>query len=102
MLNTTQDAVNAILKTDSSLTPADRSRILAGIRNHGKEETPKLTKPEEAKILRRSEVSRRLGVSLRAVDTWAAEGILRKIKLPGRVRACGFLAAEVSALIMGK
>ena len=101
MLNTTKDAVRAILKADPSLTPADRSRILAGIRNHGKEKTPKSTPPEERRIIRRAEAARRLGVSLRAIDTWAAQGILRKIKLPRRTRACGFSSTEIERLATG-
>jgi len=35
MLATTVDAMKALLKTDPVLTPGDRARILASIRNHG-------------------------------------------------------------------
>ena len=38
MLPTTLDAVKAILKADPTVTPTDRARIVACIRNHGRED----------------------------------------------------------------
>ncbi len=99
MLDTTQDAVKALLRADPSLTPTDRTRILATIREHGKTDTP--TAPAPDCILRRVEVARRMGCSLRAVDHWARAGLLQKVTLPGRVRAVGFRESAVCALIAG-
>lgn len=100
MLDTTQDAVKAMLRADPSVTPTDRNRILTTLRNHGKAEQQ--PNPPESRLIRRAEAARRLGVSLRAVDNWARAGILSKVKLPGRVRCCGFRAADVDALIEGR
>ena len=103
MLDTTQEAVKAMLKADPSMTPADRSRIIAAIRNHGtKTEDTNPAKPEPPRLLRRAEVARRLGVGLRCIDNWHRCGILRKVKMPGRVRAAGFRESDVVALIEGK
>jgi hypothetical protein len=52
-------------------------------------------------LLRREVVAERLGCSLRTVDHLAVEGVSRKITLPGRKRACGFLEAAVEALLTG-
>jgi hypothetical protein len=103
MLATTLDAVKALLKADPALTPADRARIVASVRNHGKEVvTAQASAVAEKRILVRSEVARRFNRSLRFVDHLAKVGTLRRVKLPGRVRACGFLAEEVERLLSGE
>ena len=100
MLPTTQDALRAVLKADPSLTPTDRNRILASVRNHGREET---AQPEKQgnRILRRSEVAQRFGRSKRFVDKLAREGVLTKLTLPGRTRAVGFKSEDVDRLFIG-
>jgi len=100
MLVTTLDAVKAVLKADPALTPAERVRIVASVRNHGKgSETEKTAVATEKRILQRAEVARRFNRSLRFVDHLAKAGTLRRVKLPGRKRACGFLADEVERLM---
>jgi hypothetical protein len=49
------------------------------------------------RLLRRAEVARRLACSLRTVDKLP----IKKVKLPGRQRAAGFLEGDVNALIQG-
>ena len=63
MLGTTGDAMKALLRADPSVTSADRMRILATIRNHGKTPTlpPAVT---EKRIFNRAEVARRFDRSL--------------------------------------
>lgn len=99
MLPTTIDAVKALLRADPTVTPADRMAIIAIIRNHGKSVVTKPTGPVEKRIMRRDEVARRFAMSLRSVDKMATDGILRRVRLPGRRRACGFVADEVERLI---
>jgi len=102
MQTTSLDAVKAILKADPSLTPTDRARIVASVRNHGKEvETLRTAPVAEKHILTRAEVARRFNRSLRFVDHLAKAGTLRRVKLPGRIRACGFLADEVERVMSG-
>ena len=100
MLGTTLDAVKAVLKVDPTLTPMDRARIVANIRNHGKETEPLQTTPVvEKRIMLRAEVARRFSRPLRFVDHLARSGTLRRVILPGRVRSCGFLKEEVERLM---
>lgn len=100
MLPTTIEATRAMLRADPSLTPNDRNRLLALLRNHGKAD-PEPTAERVERILRRAEAARRLGCSLRAIDTWARTGIIQKVRLPGRTRAAGFRECDIAALISG-
>jgi hypothetical protein len=102
MLPTTADALKALLKADPSLTPDDRSAILAAVRNHGREPEKKEPEPKTVCVLQRAEVARRFGRSLRFVDKLAVQGVLRRVKLPGRQRACGYREDEVERLIAGE
>jgi hypothetical protein len=98
MLNTTLEIVRSGLKADPTLTSQDRTRLIAALR----EPAAKPTAPEikaESCLIRRAETARRLSCSLRTVDKLAASGVLAKRKLPGRMRASGFLASDVDSLI---
>ncbi len=99
MLSTTLDAVRSIIKADPSVTPADRNLILEAVRNHGMQTRPEDRSRRFSRVLKRHEVAERLGCSLRFVDKLAQEGILRKRRLPGRVRAVGFLSSEIENLL---
>ncbi len=57
--------------------------------------------PDSNRIMRRGEASKVLGRSVRALDLLAKQGHLRKVLLPGRTRAGGFVAADVFALLGG-
>ena len=99
MLATTIELIRSGLKTDPTLAPADRARLLALIRN-GANPPEAVSNVEDApRLISRAETARRLSRSLRLVDKLAAEGILKKRKLPGRVRAAGFLESDVAAFI---
>ena len=103
MLPTTKDAVKAMLKADPSLTPQDRNRIMTLMTNHGHEPEKEDRQPlrKDTRILPRAEVARRFNRSLRFVDKLAAEGVLQRVTLPGRVRACGYREADVERLMCG-
>lgn len=102
MLTTTIEIIRSGLKSDPSLNPADRARILATIRNSMNAPKVDTAINSEPRLIRRVEVARRLSCSLRTVDKLAVNGVLAKRKLPGRVRASGFLASDVDALVSGK
>ena len=100
MLATTLKIVRSGFEADPTLTPTDRARLMAVLRNgaapHCKPEAPP---PDNTpRLLRRAEVARRLSCSLRTVDKLP----IKKIKLPGRQRAAGFLEGDVNALVCGK
>lgn len=97
MLQSTFDIVRAGLKSDPTISPTDRSSLLVLLRNGTGP-----TKPTDVvRIIRRREAAQRLSCSLRTIDKLAATGVLRKRKLPGRVRASGFLESDLVALLVG-
>ena len=98
LLPTTLKLISTALEVDPGVGPRERAKFMAVLRNGGE----KTTEPQSEsipRIIRRKEAARRLGGSLRHVDRLAGEGILRKVKLPGRKRAAGFLETEVNALL---
>lgn len=100
MLNATFEILRSGLKSDPTLTPQDRARLLAAMREPAAQKSEPVISTEP-RLLRRAQVASRLSRSLRFVDKLAASGVLAKRKLPGRVRASGFLASDVDALIQG-
>ncbi len=101
MLQTTSTAITAMLRADPSLTAEDRATITAALRNHGRPARTDAGAPEPARVLRRGEVAKRLGVTTRTIDTLAAQGVLKRLSFPGRVRGCGFRECDVLRLVGG-
>lgn len=100
MNSTTIELLRAALKSDPTVSPAGRARLLAQLRQYpdGLRANPP---PENlAAIWTRKRVAEAMGSrSLRFVDRLAQDGILEKVKLPGRQRGAGFRAADVQRLI---
>ncbi len=98
MTNATIEIIRAGLKSDSTVTPEQRTRLIAILRSPiVPAHTPLVT--SAPKLIKRAEAARRLSCSTRTVDKLASSEVLRKCKLPGRVRAAGFLETDVDALI---
>ncbi len=101
MLDTTIDAVRALLRTDPSITPRDRTLLLSRLR-YGPE--PPATPiappaPELPKVCSRATAAKAMDRSLRFVDSLAKQGLLPKVTLPGRKRAIGFRQEDIQRLI---
>ena len=96
-LPTTIEAFRSILKTDPTVAPRERAAMITAMRQGSAE--PEQAATSKAKIMRRHDVAEALGRSMRTVDNLAAEGLLRRVTLPGRKRACGFRAEDVEALL---
>lgn len=75
----------------NSLNEAEKEEF---VRSHTGE-TAIIAAKAPPRIIRRGEVAKRAGVTARAVDKWAEEGLLRKVRLPGRKRSIGFLESDV-------
>src|SRR5262245_4340121 len=101
MLSTTLQIVRSALLADPSIAAPDRTRILAFVRNDAAATKPETRTEGVVRIIRRAEAARRLSCSLRTIDKLASSGVLVKRKLPGRVRAAGFLESDVATLIAG-
>jgi hypothetical protein len=93
----TKLAVEAVLKTDSSIDPKTRARILSRLDQNGDE--PEHPPEQPDRIIRRDEAARLLGRSCRGVDMLTRQGHLRKVKFPGRQRAAGFRLSDLSEFI---
>ena len=59
-----------------------------------------LPHPSCCNLLTREEAAAILRVTPRAVNKFAAQGILPQVRLPGRRRALGYLDRDVHALIV--
>src|SRR5579872_6144146 len=99
MLATTLNIVRSAMDADPTVAPYERAQILADLKNCRKHSKAYSSARGEPRLIRRAEVARRLSCSLRRVDQLAADGVLKKRKLPGRVRASGFLESDVATLI---
>ena len=95
MLPTTRTALRSILAADPTVAPGRRSQLMRALT------TPPAAPAgrRDVRLLRRADVARTLGCSLRMVDHLAKSGTLRRVKFPGRVRGAGFRAGDVEALI---
>jgi hypothetical protein len=97
MMPTTVEAFAAICKADPTITPEERARLVALLRRGP--EAKAVLAPTQPAIVRRADAAKRLGCSLRALDLWSKQGVLKKVKLPGRTRNLGFLEADITRLI---
>jgi hypothetical protein len=101
MLESTLELIRAGLKTDPTLSSAERTRVLMILRNQGKQ--PRLAQIDHPvpRIIRRKQAAERLNSSLRFVDLLARQGVLKKCVLPGRQRAAGILESSLLAVLTG-
>ena len=88
----TLDAIRAVIQSDPCRSTAER-RALAGLLGA---ETP------TAGIMTRRDVAKLLNRTTAHVDALAREGTLDRVKLPGRVRGCGFRKDQVEKMIEGE
>lgn len=93
MQDTTIEILKSVLKSDTSVQPEERERLLS-IFKAG----PRPASPGE-KLLKRKQVAEMLSSSCRLVDKLAEEGQLHKVRYKGRVRAAGYRLSEVQAIL---
>ena len=97
MLQTTLQAIKAILQTDPTVSGDERLQLLKSLQ-YGT--IPKQDSGD--RVLSRAEVASMLGgKSLRFVDYLASEGKIRKVQLKGKQRGIGFSYLSVQELILG-
>ena len=96
MLPTTVDVVRAALRADPTVSPADRGRLLAALRNGGNT-SPAPAAPTGPRLIRRKEAAAMLACSLRTLDALAADGKLKIVLIHSLSRVCRFRRAEISA-----
>jgi hypothetical protein len=100
MLPSTSDAIQSVLKTDPTIPPAQRKRMMGALRAGSEPQLKVVPPPDTApRVIRRKEAARRLACCVRVVDRLAQEGTLKRVRLPGRVRAAGFLESDINQLL---
>jgi hypothetical protein len=97
MLPQTIKLIRGVLDTDDTITARIRDAILDSCRNGHDEGKPE--QPTSDRIVTRSEVAAILARSTRGVDMLARQGLLKKIKLPGRTRCAGFKLSTVNQFL---
>ncbi len=97
MLPTTRDAVRSILRTDPTLAAADRERLFSALSERALREPDK---PADApRIIGYADAAGRIRCTPKHLHRLCAQGILRKIRFPGRTRCRGVLEADVTSLL---
>lgn len=86
----------ATLTGKNSAQFVDAVKHLHAVGTHGLLRSKQINPP---RIVRRREAAARLGCSTRAIDKLCYEGVLEKIKLPGRTRCCGIVESSLNGLI---
>jgi hypothetical protein len=99
MLATTLDVIKAGLKSDPTVSPSERARLLTLLR-HGPS-TPKAEPlPSNGpRLVTRRNTAAMLAKSVRTIDKLAATGVLKRRLLPGRKRSAGFLESDILVLL---
>ena len=100
MLPATLEILKSVLRSDPSISAAQRADLLARMRQKADGHKLEAKVSGEVRIMRRGEAARRLSCSVRTIDRLARTGALRRRRLPGRVRGAGFLASDVETLIV--
>jgi hypothetical protein len=95
MLDTTIEAIKAIIKTDPTVTPDSRTGLLAVLR-HGGDAQPA---PAPHGIVKIGEAAALLKCSKRTVASLMVTGALKAVVLPGRKRAHAVTRQSVEVLI---
>ena|SRR5438067_2277670 len=101
MLSSTIEVIRSAMKADSTISPEERTRLIALLRSPKQKPETEKQSDKKAVVLQRCEVAQRFGRSLRFVDRLAKSGVLRKVTIPGHKRATGFRESDVEALIAG-
>lgn len=97
MLNTTVDAVRAILAADPSVTGDLRAKMIEALKQTGKAGGGRAVDP----IVRRLDAAQRLSVSVKTLDLWRRQGRVRAVSFGDGTRAVGFRASTLDAFLNG-
>ena len=99
MLLCISDAVRTVLRLDPTLDLPARTRIVNVMLKAAKNQSDVPSTQPVQRLIRREEVARRLSVTARTVDRLSTDGVLQKIRFPGRDRGGAFRESDVTDLI---
>lgn len=100
MLPTTIELIKSALKTDPSVTPQDRATITAFLRNGNSQAKPSAPAPAQPpSIIRPAQAAQRLDRGVRTIHQLCQQGLLTKVRFPGRQRCAGITEESLLALM---
>ena len=94
MQTNTISLIDAILRSDGSISQGDRHRVLATLKDE--------TADGMDRLLKRAQAAKLLGRSPRAIDRLVERGVLKRVVFPASKRAAGYRASDVARLIAGE
>ncbi len=100
MLDSTVEMVENYLRTDRTVSPSDRERLMR--RLCGQPESDSSLSGAGDRLLRRSQAAQMLGRSVKSIDRLASAGVLRRIRFPSHTKSAGFRLSEIADLIAGR
>ena len=96
--------IEAIIRTtcqqDCSITANKIEDALAVLRGDATVTRAEKTSPELEPVIKRTDVARLLGISVKGVDYHAQRGRLKRVRVGSR--SCGFTAESVRKLMSGE
>ncbi len=98
-LQTTRDALRSILRTDPTMSPEDRQRVLAALNAPAAAKATGTARAALPRIVRFAVAAEQLGCGVRLLHRLAQRGAIRKCRLPGRVRCHGILEEDLARLM---
>jgi hypothetical protein len=92
MTKATLELIKVALRQDTTISSRDRRKLLV-LLERGADEPATVAAPTPPRVFRRAEAARMLGRSVRTVDTLVRDGILVKVRFPGR-KTCAGITSE--------
>ena len=102
MTDATIKIIEVTLKSDASVSPVQRSKILKFARNDANDAPVENRNAIEPRIYSRDEAAKLLGgKTTRFVDLLCRRGLLKKFTPPGNRRAIGISGESLRAFVLG-
>lgn len=92
----TYNMIKCALDNDGDLTPEERKRMLKSLKSYNDKEE-KFARL--GRILKGTEVAKRLGLSPRTIRNYRKQGLLHPFCPKGRKNATGYLESEVDVFL---
>ena len=93
MKDNTLKTLENVLAMDDSIPKEHRERILDAAKNYNQPEPD--NGPRLSRLLKATEVAKRLGVCVKTVRNWRDQGLLVPFVPPGKTKAAGYWEKEV-------
>jgi len=96
MKTTTLELIRSVLKSDETISPDERARIIRATTTTGE-----TLKPEPSRIVSHGEAAERMGVKVRTIYHYCRKGILKRVTPAGKKCASGVTSESLENAIRG-